>query len=406
MRWIELKEYVPRELDYDEMSFSEGESLWRQYGTQVNVDFPTPKTDNRWRLTSQGWVGFIPLTSDLGIHLVPKVPVANLFYMLEYAYGLKGLRFLENTVHCRTLQEFYNSLAKTLALRILNRERKGLYRSYRDEHEVLKYLRGRIDLARHVTRPWSIAFDCEFQDHLADIEDNRILAWSLHLIARNQLCSEEVARVCRIAYRRIRASVGLQPFKGRDCIGRTYNRLNQDYQPLHSLCRFFLDHSGPSALAGAEYQMLPFLINMPRLFELFVANWLKAHLPPEFKVQPQEQVVVGTSGELVFRMDLVLYDLERGGVCCILDTKYKVSDTPSTQDIAQLFTYELARECDRAVLVYPTASIKPFEDSIQNKRVKSMAFALEGEDMRESGEGFLTQLLSWVKDGSGCLSLT
>ncbi|MBC7084573.1 MAG: restriction endonuclease [Firmicutes bacterium] len=399
MRWIELKEYVPHELACDEMSLSDGESLWRRYGTQVNVDFPTPKTDNRWRLTSLGWVGFIPLTSDLGIHLVPKVPVANLFRMLEYAYNLKGLRFLEDIVHCSTLQDFYSSLAKILALRILDRERKGLYRSYRDEYEDVTYLKGRMDVDKHITKPWSTRFDCEFQEHLADIEDNRILAWSLYLIAHNRLCSEEAARICRIAYRKLRASVGLQPFRGRDCVGRMYNRLNQDYEPLHSLCRFFLDHSGPSALVG-EYQMLPFLINMPSLFELFVANWLQAHLPPEFRVRPQEQVVVGTSGELVFRIDLVLYDLERGSVCCILDTKYKSSDTPSNEDIAQMFTYELAKECNRAVLVYPTASIKPFEDSIQNKRVKSMAFPLEGDDMEKSGEGFLAQLLSWVKDES------
>lgn len=56
MIWIELKEYIPQELAYHEMCLSDRESLWRRYGTQEAVDFPTPKTNNRWGLTSQGWV--------------------------------------------------------------------------------------------------------------------------------------------------------------------------------------------------------------------------------------------------------------------------------------------------------------------------------------------------------------
>lgn len=397
MRWIELKEYVPLELASGEISLSDGESLWRRYGTQVAVDFPTPKTNNQWRLTSQGWVGFIPLTRDLGIRLVPKVPVINLFHMLEYAYNLKDLRFLEGAVDCSALEGFYSSLAKTLALRILERERKGLYRSYRDEKEDVIFLRGRINVARQITKPWSTRLDCEFQEHVADIEDNRILAWSLYLITHNPLCSEDAARTCRTAYRKLRASVELQPFRGVDCVGRMYNRLNQDYEPLHALCRFFLDQSSPSDSVG-EHRMLPFLVDMSRLFELFVAHWLRAHLSTEFIVQPQEQVVLGASGELVFKMDLVLYDLRSREVRCILDTKYKASYTPSSEDVKQMIAYAVAKRCNQAILVYPTSSIEPFDVCVENIRVRSIAFPLEDDDLEKSGKDFLTTVLSWVRD--------
>ena len=36
--------------------------------------------------------------------------------------------------------------------------------------------------------------------------------------------------------------------------------------------------------------MLPFLINMERLSALFVAEWLKVHLPQSFLLKFQEQV--------------------------------------------------------------------------------------------------------------------
>ena len=48
------------------------------------------------------------------------------------------------------------------------------------------------------------------------------------------------------------------------CVGRTYNRLNADYEPMHALCRFFLENSGPAHARG-DRSMLPFLVNMPRL---------------------------------------------------------------------------------------------------------------------------------------------
>ena len=51
---------------------------------------------------------------------------------------------------------------------------------------------------------------------------------------------------------------------------RLYHRLNQDYQPMHGLCRFFLEHSGPTHQDG-DSAMIPFVVHMPALFEKFVA---------------------------------------------------------------------------------------------------------------------------------------
>jgi hypothetical protein len=39
-----------------------------------------------------------------------------------------------------------------------------------------------------------------------------------------------------------------------------------------------LENSGPAHERGSQ-SMLPFLVNMTRLYELFVSEWLKAHLP-------------------------------------------------------------------------------------------------------------------------------
>src|SRR3989304_7909613 len=61
-------------------------------GRKLRLSFPSPKTNGKWQFTSQGWVGYIPLTPDLGLALRPKIQLGNIFRMLEYAYAV----FAEN----------------------------------------------------------------------------------------------------------------------------------------------------------------------------------------------------------------------------------------------------------------------------------------------------------------------
>ena len=43
-------------------------------------------------LRSRGWIGAIPIGDNLLIRVQPKVPIANLFGMLEVAYNLRSFR--------------------------------------------------------------------------------------------------------------------------------------------------------------------------------------------------------------------------------------------------------------------------------------------------------------------------
>lgn len=52
-------------------------------------------------------------------------------------------------------------------------------------------------------------------------------------------------------------------------MGRFYNRLNQDYEPMHGLCWFFLENIGPTHEQG-EHTILPFLVDKGRI----QSSWL------------------------------------------------------------------------------------------------------------------------------------
>lgn len=386
----DLREYERVRLHGTALTAQEGEVLWQNHRSRVAIEFPSPKTEGQWELSCQGWVGFLPVTRELGLRLQPKVPLGNLFRMLEYAYRLKSFEFLPGLMDCDSLSDLYERLAHVLARRVIDRARRGFHRDYLSHQDRLPFLRGRLDMNRSLRAPWAIQLDCHFQEHTADIEDNQILAWTLSRILRTSLCRrEDVLGSVRGALRSLQGLATPLPVDSQACVGRLYTRLNEDYRPLHALCRFFLEQSGPSHERGDE-RSLPFLVDMARLFELFVAEWLRSRPLPGFTVKAQEKVLVGSG--LEFTIDLVIDRSDGPGTVCVLDTKYKASFLPSTADVQQVVAYAAAKRCHEAVLVYPSAEIQPFETQIGEIRVRTLAFDLSG-DLEPSGFRFLEDLL-------------
>jgi len=392
-RTLTLTEFEPRTLPPATLPEADAALLWRLYDHQrgvLRVEFPSPKTAGRWRLTPQGWVGHIPLTAEVGFVLQPKVSLHNLFRMLEYAYRLQSIDFLEGLVDGDSVDDFYERLAYVLAQRVLERGRRGFHRAYLPREEILPTVRGRLEVER--TRPWDPRLPCRYEEQTADVADNQILAWTLRRIAQSGLCSERAQPAVRRAYRSLLGVATPIPFSAEACVDRLYNRLNEDYRPLHALCRFFLEHTGPSHRHG-ERTMLPFLVNMGRLYELFVAEWLRAHLPRPWTVSAQERVSVGDGGNgqaLHFNLDLVLYDGDEEARL-VLDTKYKAGERVEAADLNQLVTYAQARGCPQAALVYPELPGQPLNVTIGDVHVRALRFGLDG-DLESEGAAFLDQL--------------
>ncbi len=386
---IRLRERTRTEIPSARIPRGVGELLWRKYGDKIEIEFPSPKTGDMWWLTPGDWVGFVSVDRDLGVSLLPKVPIHNLFRMLEYVYQFKFL-VPEGLTNTGTLTEFYERLANILARRVLDRGRKGFYKAYVPESDHLPFVRGCLDLNERFRRPWLVQMPCHYQEHTADIEDNRILAWTLHRIACNGACTERVLPAIRRSYRAVQSFATLSPYTGADCVDRLYNRLNDDYRALHALCRFFLDHGGPLHERG-DRLMLPFLVNMARLFEQFVAEWLKGNLSPSFKLEAQRRVPFGQGDVLSFQMDIVLRDARTGKAVCVVDTKYKAPDSPDPGDVFQIVTYALALGAPCAILLYPQPVPRPISGPIRDIHLDTLAFPLD-RNLEVCGREMLKQL--------------
>lgn len=384
---IDLVEYEKRLVAEGLFPAGAGEWLWHHHHHIVQVDFPSIKTGGQWQLTAQGYVGYLQ-TAGLRLTIQPKVALDNLFRMVEYAYRLP-LTFMSGVVGCGSLADFYERLALVLALRVLDRARQGFYRAYVARQERLPVMRGRLDMAQTLSRPEQVNLACAYEELVSDVIENQIFYWTLHHVLGSGLCSERVLPTIRRAWRSLHGLVTPTPVTARECVGRVYHRLNEDYRPGHLLCRFFLENSGPAGPQG-QHLTLPFLLNMAQLYELFVAEWLQKHLPAGYSLKTQESVLIDPAGSLRFEIDLVLYAQDRP--VCVLDTKYKAGPRPTPDDISQVVTYAVAKNCPLAVLIYPV-EMAPAGWQIGYVRLAPLTFALSG-NLEENGRQFLAALLN------------
>jgi len=128
---------------------------------------------------------------------------------------------------------------------------------------------------------------------------------------------------------------------------------------------------------------------MARLYEKFVAQWLKIHLPPQYKLKIKETVKLDP---IKLEIDLIICDRITGKTLYVLDTKYKNPQQPATPDICQITTYATSQNCDHAILIYPQSLKKEIDRDIGNNiNLRTLTFSLE-DDLEIAGQAFLQNL--------------
>jgi 5-methylcytosine-specific restriction enzyme subunit McrC len=374
-------------------------AVLRQIGDYIDVGFSIAG----YELQPKGYVGHFPISDDLFVIITPKVQIANLFRMLEYAFDLKSFEILPGDARIETIEELFELFASILAQRVLLRVNKGLYCSYFVETDLLPFVRGRIRIAPTLrnTARGATKLCCSYEEHSYDVEDNRILFWTLYCLRRLSFTPGKAQQQVRLAYRALLGSVTLEQIDPNECLGRSYHRLNEDYQAMHRLCGLLLRHLGPGLHEG-ETHLLPFRVYMPTLFELFVFRWLKEHLEqrtPEIEVIPKQEAHMESSFELKYEMDIALLDRQTGEVVAILDTKYKKDKVPGRDDLHQVAIYAKLAHSSYAILVYPSLDSEPQEVHFEGVTIRSLVFDIGKQDL--GGDAFLHDLYHVINKDPG-----
>ncbi|MDW5562582.1 MAG: hypothetical protein SA339_05080 [Methanomassiliicoccus sp.] len=382
---LTIDEGKPLIIPKNELDERLANSLFQRYGKIISIEFPSIATRGCYILRSTNYIGNLSIGRDLIVRMAPKVPIHDIFRMLEYAYGLQPL---DGRVKVDRLDELYEHLALLLARMVRDRVRKGLYQGYVVKEDALPYFRGRLSIPitiRNEMRgaPW---IGSEYEDICTDIEDNRILAWTLYILPRLYIERPDVIHEVRMAYHALAGSVTVRPIGAQVLIGRSYSHLNEDYRLMHSICKFFLDNCGPTMALGPN-EFVPFLVNMPLLFQNYVAEWLKANMPKGWVVHEQCPFRVPLYG--TFHMDMVITDITKGPLL-VLDTKYKDGEKPQAADIHQMVSYSHMAGVKKTVLVYPS-DVKFSRLNVNGIGIDGLSFDINKEP-DVAGQEFLSKI--------------
>lgn len=302
-----------------------------------------------WQVSARNYVGSISV-GEIHVLVRPKIPLRNLFLLLEV--GLREQDWRDEATLYETSHDLLPALVSFFARTAETTLARGLYHSYREQHDRLVALRGRVDVARQLTRPGvAIPTACRFTEFTADLVDNSYL-------------KAAVSRSLRVAgvqsadrHRLMRHLVTLEDVgdvrhRPSDFDDVVFTRLNEHYRPALRLARLVLENLTLQDAIG-EVTASSFMLDMNKLFERFVTERLRRALRGHLAVKDQHLGFLDEERRVKIQPDL-LFGPE-GSPRFVADIKYKLTDVSaggSNADLYQLLAYTTALDLPEGMLIY------------------------------------------------------
>jgi 5-methylcytosine-specific restriction enzyme subunit McrC len=255
-----------------------------------------------------------------------SVPVANVYYMLLYAWRL--IREREPTdVTQAGYTELQDLFAHVLADTVTDLLGRGLDRGYVTRAEPVRGIRGRLELVDTLKRNTLAVGQahCRFDELEYDVLHNRILKATLRKLLETPLHQDNKHRILRL-YQKLDVVADVE-IAAHDFRRVQLHRNNAAYEYALRLCELIHDNLMVDEKTGRtrfrEYRETE--QGMGRLFEEFVRAFFHRHLEG-FRIAPQRELPWAGSGsgsdmDRLPRMitDIVLESADRR---IILDTKF------------------------------------------------------------------------------------
>ena len=330
---------------------------------------PAAGTRNHYDLTPGSWVGAVAL-GDLAVEIRPKLPIGNLLFLIAYALDPRAWRDVPFDFAAASLSE---AIVPAFVSLIRRATRRGLLHGYRTEEVALPAVRGRIRFADHARRRLGVAPPVElcFDDHTADVCENRLLKAALLRCKRLRLHSAGVAPLISHTLQ-LFDGVAVVDVDARRLAEIAFTRLNVHYRPALRLARLILEATGFD-LGHGSVTGTSFLVDMIQVFEDFVVAALREALGLDERTFPQglrwqlpdrspgqrRRLPLDRAGALHLEPDLSWWEAER----CIFvgDVKYKRTGPTGGEhpDLYQLLAYAVAAGLPSGLLVYAAGEGAP-----------------------------------------------
>ena len=212
-----------------------------------------------------------------------RVPIANIYYLLCYAWNALDERNRIANVKPQQSTNLLGLFARVMAAGTKQLLRRGLDRGYLSRESEIAGVRGKINLSATlrnglVKQGRSI---CEWDELEYDTTPNRIIKATLrYLHTSPELSGREFASLQETIRDVLRWLKPVQDIRiRRDSFRRVQlHRNNRMYAFLLNVCEFIHEHWLPSE--GGPHRFRDFIRDgLPKLFEKFVLNFYRHHLP-------------------------------------------------------------------------------------------------------------------------------
>lgn len=202
---------------------------------------------------------------------------------------------------------------------------QGLRSDYVRFEEELPFLRGQLNTTAQMRQPLTHAhlFHIRHDVLVPNRPENRLLRLALERVRKSTTEPE----TWRIANELTHRMMEIPPSNNevQNWYAWSDSRLMAHYQPIRPWCELVLGQSMPLALMG-DTQGLSLLFPMEKLFESYVARWLRKQLPSGYhlQAQPRRHYLSLHDNKNMFRLepDLLIHR-QSDQTAWVLDTKWK-----------------------------------------------------------------------------------
>jgi 5-methylcytosine-specific restriction enzyme subunit McrC len=303
-----------------------------------------------WRVRPSSVVG-IARTDHVLVVVRPRIPVANVLLIA----GASATPWRDDDAPVAARDDIHLALARLFVRTVERTLSEGVLRGYREQHDDLLTVRGRIDIAEQIRRRpgHNLPLAVVYQEHDEDVTENRILKAAAGVLAQLGLGDATVERGLHRILMTLRAARPDVATSGTDVL---WTRLNARYRPAVELARLVLGSSGVDVDAGGT-PARSLTLDMPRAFEYFLARELGLRLETRGGTTRAQDTrwSLDEAQRVPLRPDIV-WDVD-GRPAAVVDAKYQTVGPRDAHgdNVYQLLAYCTALGLRAGHLVYANA---------------------------------------------------
>jgi 5-methylcytosine-specific restriction enzyme subunit McrC len=318
------------------------------------------------KIKANNYVGFTHW-EDTRLEVLPKVFEnktskdlwPHLIYWLSYCRRV-NFPFSRFNTDLDKAEDFPEALIYTFAIHTRTLLQTIPYSRYEEVTEESQVMRGRLDFNKYLNEQFT-----KGNPHKLVVEHDPLLYNNL----LNQIIKSVSSRlqgVCRFeeTFHILQDIVLMMEdvedvnVTISDCDRVHLNRLFTEYDHVLDMCRFFLGEGQLSHDTGS-FQNFSFLLPMELIFEDYLAGFLEENFHDRYRTSYQSIGWLTDQNIFQMRYDILLKN-KLTGKNIIVDAKYKLRSSEekgkrgiSQNDLYQMVSYAIRKNCDCVVLLYP-----------------------------------------------------